>query len=60
MRAAATVERLIATAGFDAVKAGGLSDAIRIEVFGDLHQFGGMNGNVVEAEEAQAAVGIAA
>ena len=59
-RAAATVERLIATAGFDAVKAGGLSDAIRIEVFGDLHQFGGMNGNVVEAEEAQAAVGIAA
>ena len=59
-RAAATVERLIATAGFDAVKAGGLSDAIRIEVFGDLHQFGGMNGNVVDAEEAQAAVGIAA
>ena len=59
-RAAATVERLIATAGFDAVKAGGLRDAIRIEVFGDLHQFGGLNGNVVEAEEARAAVGIAA
>ena len=59
-RAAATVERLIATAGFDAVKAGGLSDAIRIEVFGDLHQFGGLNGNVVEAEEARAAVGLAA
>jgi 8-hydroxy-5-deazaflavin:NADPH oxidoreductase len=59
-RAAATIERLIATAGFDAVRAGGLGDAIRIEVFGDLHQFGGLNGNVVEAEEARAAVGIAA
>jgi len=59
-RAAGTVERLIATAGFEAVKAGGLRDAIRIEVFGDLHQFGGLNGNVVAAEEARTAVGIAA
>ena len=58
--AAASIERLIANAGFDAVKAGGLNDAIRIEVFGDLHQFGGLNGNVVEAEQARAAVGLAA
>jgi 8-hydroxy-5-deazaflavin:NADPH oxidoreductase len=36
--AAATVERLITTAGFDPVKAGGLDDATRIEVAGDLHQ----------------------
>jgi predicted dinucleotide-binding enzyme len=58
--AAATVERLITTAGFDPVKAGGLSDAGRIEVSGDLHQFGGLNGIVVDAEEARAAVAVAA
>jgi predicted dinucleotide-binding enzyme len=55
-RAAAAVERIIAVAGFDPVKAGGLGDAIRIEVFGDLHQFGGLNGSVVDADEARAAV----
>ncbi len=58
--AAATVERLITTAGFDPVKAGGLDDAGRIEVSGDLHQYGGLNGNVVDAEEARAAVAVAA
>jgi predicted dinucleotide-binding enzyme len=58
--AGATVERLIATAGFDAVKAGGLSDATRIEVAGDLHQYGGLNGNVVDVDEALAAVALAA
>ena len=58
--AASTVERLITTAGFDPVKAGGLSDAGRIEVSGDLHQFGGLNGDVVDAEEARAALAAAA
>jgi len=58
--AASTVERLITTAGFDPVKAGGLSDAGRIEVSGDLHQFGGLDGDVVDAEEARAAVAVAA
>ena len=58
--AGATVERLIATAGFDAVRAGGLRDATRIEVAGDLHQYGGLNGNVVDADEARAAVAVAA
>jgi predicted dinucleotide-binding enzyme len=58
--AAGTVERLISTAGFDAVKAGGLSDAMRIEVSGDLHQYGGLNGNVIDADEARAAVAVAA
>lgn len=58
--AAASVERLITTAGFDAVKAGGLSDALRIEVSGDLHQYGGLNGNVIDADEARAAVAVAA
>jgi predicted dinucleotide-binding enzyme len=58
--AAATVERLITIAGFDAVKAGGLSDALRIEVSGDLHQYGGLHGNVVDADEARGAVAVAA
>ena len=58
--AAGTVEHLISTAGFDAVRAGGLADASRIEVAGDLHQYGGLNGNVVDADEARAAVGVAA
>lgn len=58
--AAGVVERLITTAGFDAVKAGGLSDAIRIEVSGDLHQYGGLNGDVVDADEARGAIAGAA
>jgi 8-hydroxy-5-deazaflavin:NADPH oxidoreductase len=58
--AEATAERLITTAGFDAIKAGGVSDAARIEVGGDLHQYGGLNGNVVDADEARAAVAVAA
>jgi predicted dinucleotide-binding enzyme len=52
--AASTVERLISAAGFDPVKAGGVDQAIRIEMFGDLHQFGGLNGRLVSVEEAQA------
>ncbi|TCC88536.1 NADP oxidoreductase coenzyme F420-dependent [Pedobacter frigiditerrae] len=34
------VEELIAESGFDALKVGGLEQSIRIEVFGDLHEFG--------------------
>ena len=52
--AASTVERLISAAGFDPVKAGGVDQAIRIEMFGDLHEFGGLNGRLVTATEAQA------
>ena len=58
--AAGTAERLIRTAGFDAVNAGGLSNATRLEVAGDLHQYGGLNGKVVDADEARAAVAVAA
>src|SRR5438093_1443441 len=58
--AAGTIERLITTAGFDAVKAGGLDDAIRLEVSGDLHQYGGLNGSLVDADEARAALAVAA
>jgi len=48
-----SVEQLIADSGFDAVKVGGLDQSIRIEVFGDLHEFGAL-GKVVTATEAKA------
>ena len=55
-RAAEAAERLIRTAGFDPVKAGGLAAAGRIEApGGDLHQFA-FNGEVVTAERARAAI----
>ncbi|MEU0431547.1 NAD(P)-binding domain-containing protein [Streptomyces sp. NPDC006290] len=54
--AAAMAERLIRTAGFDPVKAGGLADAGRIESpGGDLHQYGS-GGEVVDLAQATAAV----
>lgn len=45
------VEQLIKDNGFDAVKVGGLDQSIRIEVFGDLHEFGAL-GKVVTRTEA--------
>jgi len=59
-QAAAAIERLIAAAGFDPVKAGGVDAALRIETSGALHQFGGLNGKVVDASEAGTAVAAAA
>lgn len=46
------VEQIIQDNGFDAVKVGGLDQSIRIEVFGDLHEFGaiGKPVNVTEAK----------
>jgi predicted dinucleotide-binding enzyme len=53
---ATTIERLIRVAGFDPVKAGGVADAGRIEApGGDLHQFG-LNGELVDLDQARAAV----
>jgi 8-hydroxy-5-deazaflavin:NADPH oxidoreductase len=52
--AASTVERLISAAGFDPVKAGGVDQTIKIEMFGELHDFGGLNGRLITVEEAQA------
>jgi 8-hydroxy-5-deazaflavin:NADPH oxidoreductase len=58
--AAAAAERLITAAGFEPVKAGGVADAARLEVpGGDLHQNGGLNGRVLDLEEARAAVAAA-
>jgi len=59
-QAAAAIERLIAAAGFDPVKAGGVDAALRIETSGALHQFGGLNGKVVDASQARTAVATAA
>jgi len=45
-----TVEQLIHDSGFDALKVGGLDQSIRIEVFGDLHEFGALGKVVTLAE----------
>ena len=56
-RAAAAIERLITAAGFDPVKAGGVNEAVRIEMpGGDLHQAGGLGGRLLDADQAHAAV----
>jgi 8-hydroxy-5-deazaflavin:NADPH oxidoreductase len=52
--AAISVERLIRAAGFDPLKMGGVSDAGRIEgPGGDLTQFG-LNGELVDLDQARA------
>src|SRR3954447_26158763 len=54
--AATTIERLIRAAGFEPLKAGGLAAAGRLGVpGGDLHQGGGLNGQLVDLDEARAA-----
>ena len=49
-KAEKTIVRLIAEAGFDPVKAGGINDTLRVEFFGDL------NGKPLNKGEAEAAV----
>ena len=50
--AAAEVERLVRIAGFDSLQAGGVAASTRIEVGGDLHAYGGLNGRLVDRDEA--------
>ncbi len=45
-----TVEQLIKDNGFDAVKIGGIDQSIRMEVFGELHEFGALGKPVTKAE----------
>jgi predicted dinucleotide-binding enzyme len=45
------IEQIIHDNGFDPVRVGGLEKSIRIEVFGDLHEFGAL-GKVVTKDEA--------
>ncbi len=57
--AAAAIERLIRAAGFEPLKVGGVADAGRIEMpGGDLHQFG-LNGELLDLDQARAAVAAA-
>ncbi len=44
------VEQLIHHSGFEAVRIGGLDQSIRIEVFGDLHEFGALGKPVTVTE----------
>jgi 8-hydroxy-5-deazaflavin:NADPH oxidoreductase len=47
------VERLSQIAGFEPMAVdGGVRKSGRIEVGGDLHAFGGLNGRLVDREEA--------
>jgi predicted dinucleotide-binding enzyme len=46
------VAELITKAGYEPVKAGGVNDTARIEVFGDLHPYGGLNGRAIGRAEA--------
>ncbi|WP_373456456.1 NADPH-dependent F420 reductase [Corynebacterium sp. 70RC1] len=45
------VAALAEQAGWDPVKAGGVDDTARIEVFGDLHTFGGLQDTFLNKEE---------
>lgn len=54
--ASRVAERLISAAGFEPLKAGGVDAAIRIEAFGDLNQFGGLNVESLILSEAEALV----
>jgi 8-hydroxy-5-deazaflavin:NADPH oxidoreductase len=49
------VAELIRAAGFDPVRVGGLDQSIRIEMFGDLHEYGAL-GRVVTRTEALKAI----
>jgi predicted dinucleotide-binding enzyme len=48
------VAGLIRTAGFDPVRVGGLDQSIRIEMFGDLHEYGALGRVVTRAEALKA------
>lgn len=44
------IEQLIRDIGFEPVRVGGLDQSIRIEVFGDLHEFGALGKTITLAE----------
>jgi len=49
------VAELIRAGGYEPVSVGGLDQSIRIEMFGDLHEYGAL-GRVVTRPEALAAI----
>lgn len=50
------VAEVIEQAGWDALLLGGVKETGRIEVFGDLHPFGGLEGKLLSKEEAKAKI----
>jgi predicted dinucleotide-binding enzyme len=58
-KAAETAVRLISAAGFDPVKAGGVDSALQIEMGGALHESGGLDGRLLDRDEAEAALALA-
>lgn len=46
----AKIEELIKDNGFDPIRVGGIDQSIRIEVFGDLHEFGALGKTVKRGE----------
>jgi predicted dinucleotide-binding enzyme len=54
--AATEVERLIRIAGFDPMRAGDVTASARIEAGGDLNPWGGLNGRLVDQDEAASLV----
>lgn len=46
------------TGGFAPVNVGGVDPSIRIEVGGDLHEYGGLNGKLLTVAEAEALSGV--
>jgi predicted dinucleotide-binding enzyme len=44
------IEQLIVDSGFEPMRVGGLDQSIRIEAFGDLHEFGGFGKTVTSSE----------
>jgi predicted dinucleotide-binding enzyme len=49
------IEELIRDNGFEPLRIGGLNQSIRIEVFGDLHEFGAL-GKTVTLDEAKQSI----
>ncbi len=50
------VAEVIRRGGWDALKVGGVDQAARIEVFGDLHTYGGLAGNIPSASSVSALI----
>jgi len=51
----ADIEQLILDNGFEPVRVGGIDQSIRIEVFGDLHEFGALGKTITKDEVTQLA-----
>lgn len=54
-KAGDVVAQLITASGFSPVRVGGIDKSVRIEVFGDLHEFGKL-GRLVSVSEAEALI----